>query len=90
MCFAELRQLIDLFMEWDWSTYFADFRKQHSKYLRVKPQTALILLEKVREAEKKKNFITSFKKNERDKKKLTETVIKNLKQLIDEDKKQTC
>ena len=88
MCFAELRQLIDLFMEWDWSTYFADFRKQHSKYLRVKPNTALILLEKVREAEKKKNFITSLKKNERDKKKLTETVIKNLKQLIEEDRRQ--
>ena len=88
MCFAELRQLIDLFMEWDWSTYFADFRKQHSKYLRVKPQTALVLLEKMREAEKKKNFITSLKKNERDKKKLTETVIKNLKQLIEEDRRQ--
>lgn len=89
MCFAELRQLIDLFMDWDWSTYFADFGKQHSKYLRVKPTTALALLEKVKEAERKKNFITSLKKNERDKKKLTETVIKNLKQLIEEDKKLT-
>lgn len=89
LCFAELRQLIDLFMDWDWSTYFADFGKQHSKYLRVKPNTALNLLEKVREAEKKKNFITSLKKNERDKKKLTETVIKNLKQLIEEDRRHT-
>jgi len=87
LCFAELRQLIDLFMDWDWSTYFADFGKQHSKYLRVKPKTALVLLEKVREAEKKKPFITSLKKNERDKKKLTETVIKNLKQLIEEDRR---
>lgn len=87
LCFAELRQLIDLFMDWDWSTYFADFGKQHSKYLRVKPNTALNLLEKVREAEKKKNFITSLKKNERDKKKLTETVIKNLKQLIEDDRR---
>lgn len=89
LCFAELRQLIDLFMDWDWSTYFADFGKQHSKYLRVKPNTALNLLEKVREAERKKNFITSLKKNERDKKKLTETVIKNLKQLIEEDRRHT-
>lgn len=84
ICFAELRQLIDLFMEWDWSTYFADFGKQHSKYLRVKPNTALVLLEKVKEAESKKNFITSLKKNERDKKKLTDIVIKNLRQLISE------
>lgn len=81
MCFAELRQLMDLFMLWDWNIYFADFGKQHSKYLRVNPNTALNLLEKIREADRKKNLFISLKKNERDKKRLTDIVIKQLKQL---------
>lgn len=81
-CFTELRQLTDLFLSWDWSTYFADFGKQDSKYLRVNPQTALNLLEKMKEADKKKNFFTSIKKNERDKKKLIDTVAKQLRQLV--------
>ncbi|XP_023239955.1 exocyst complex component 6B-like isoform X3 [Centruroides sculpturatus] len=46
MCFVELRQLLDLFMTWDWSTYFHDYGQESSKYLRVNPQTAIILLEK--------------------------------------------
>ena len=25
MCFSDLRQLIDLFVAWDWATYFAEF-----------------------------------------------------------------
>lgn len=82
LCFAELRQLMDLFTSWDWSTYFSDFGKQDSKYLRVNPQTAFNLLEKQKEADKKKNLFTSLKKNERDKKKLIDTVAKQLKQLI--------
>ncbi|KAI1303067.1 Exocyst complex component 6B [Halotydeus destructor] len=81
-CFAELRQLMDLFTSWDWSTYFADYGKQDSKYLRVNPQTALNLLEKQKEADKKKNLFTSLKKNERDKKKLIDTVAKQLRQLV--------
>lgn len=82
MCFTELRQLLDLFNTWDWSTYFSDYGKQESKYLRVNPQSALNLLEKVKEADKKKNLFTSLKKNERDKKKLIDTVVKQLKQLV--------
>ena len=30
MCFSDLRQLLDLFVSWDWSTYFADFGKSDS------------------------------------------------------------
>jgi hypothetical protein len=30
MCFLDLRQLLDLFVSWDWSTYFADFGKSDS------------------------------------------------------------
>lgn len=85
MCFSELRQLMDLFMgndNWnqgDWSTYLSDFGKQESKYLRVNPQTALNLLEKQREADRKSNRY-KLRKNEREK--LNDTVAKQLKQLI--------
>lgn len=82
LCFSELRQLMDLFTSEDWSRYFADYGKPDSKYLRVNPQTALNLLEKKNEADKKKNLFTALKKNERDKKKLSDTIAKQLKQLI--------
>ena len=83
LCFAELRQLMDLFTEMDsWSNYFADFGKQDSKYLRVNPITALTLMEKLREGEKKKTIFASLTKNERDKKNKSDTVVKKLKQLI--------
>lgn len=41
-----LLQLLDLFIQWDWSTYLADYGQPTCKYLRVNPTTALILLEK--------------------------------------------
>ncbi|XP_065805322.1 exocyst complex component 6 isoform X6 [Labrus bergylta] len=47
LAFIDLRQLLDLFMVWDWSTYLADYGQPTSKYLRVNPATALALLEKV-------------------------------------------
>ncbi|XP_076325910.1 uncharacterized protein LOC143233504 isoform X7 [Tachypleus tridentatus] len=34
MCFADFRQLLDLFMTWDWSTYFYDYGQENSKYLK--------------------------------------------------------
>ena len=46
MSFIELRQLLDLFLSWDWSSYLADYGSENSKYLRVNPGTALTLLEK--------------------------------------------
>ena len=82
LCFSELRQLMDLFTSEDWARYFADYGKKDSKYMRVNPQTALNLLEKKNEADKKKNLFTALKKNERDKKKLSDTIAKQLKQLI--------
>ncbi|RXM36267.1 Exocyst complex component 6 [Acipenser ruthenus] len=45
LAFIDLRQLLDLFMVWDWSTYLADYGQPTSKYLRVNPSTALALLE---------------------------------------------
>ncbi|XP_071090028.1 exocyst complex component 6B-like isoform X1 [Haliotis cracherodii] len=82
MAFADLRQLLDLFLNWDWSLYLADYGKQQSKYLRVQRHVAISLLEKLNNADKKKNnLFASLKRNERDKKKLVETVLKQLKGL---------
>ncbi|ESO97021.1 hypothetical protein LOTGIDRAFT_115306, partial [Lottia gigantea] len=82
LAFADLRQLLDLFINWDWSMYLADYGKQHSKYIRVPRYTAINLLEKLNNADKKKNnLFTALKKNERDKKKLVETVLKQLRGL---------
>lgn len=78
--FAHLRQLLDLFMSWDWPTYFHDYGQENSKYQQVNPNTAISLLEKLREADKK-NVFSVLKKSERDKKKLLETVLKQLRQL---------
>ncbi|XP_070210357.1 exocyst complex component 6B-like [Littorina saxatilis] len=82
MAFCDLRQLLDLFINWDWSVYLADFGKQQARYLRVHRHTAVSLLEKLNNADKKKNnLFTSLKKNERDKKKLVDTVLKQLRGL---------
>ncbi|KAL7302860.1 hypothetical protein TKK_0004092 [Trichogramma kaykai] len=78
--FAKLRQLLDLFMSEDWPTYFHDYSNESNKYNLVTPQMAVNLLEKLREADKKTVF-SVLKKSERDKKKLSETVLKQLKQL---------
>ncbi|XP_066598012.1 exocyst complex component 6 isoform X2 [Prorops nasuta] len=78
--FAQLRQLLDLFMSWDWPTYFHDYGHESSKYHLVTPNMAVILLEKLRESDKKTVF-SVLKKSERDKKKLLETVLKQLRQL---------
>ncbi|XP_030195664.1 exocyst complex component 6 isoform X4 [Gadus morhua] len=86
LAFIDLRQLLDLFMVWDWSTYLADYGQPTSKYLRVNPTTALALLEKVyrgmKDTSKKNNIFSQFRKNDRDKQKLIETVVKQLRSLI--------
>ncbi|KAI8789097.1 exocyst complex component 6B-like isoform X3 [Biomphalaria glabrata] len=82
MAFTDLRQLLDLFINWDWSVYLADYGKQQSRYLRVPRHIAVSLLEKLNNGDKKKNnLFASLKKNERDKKRLIETVLKQLKVL---------
>ncbi|XP_039403812.1 exocyst complex component 6 isoform X8 [Mauremys reevesii] len=86
LAFIDLRQLLDLFMVWDWSTYLADYGQSTSKYLRVNPSTALTLLEKVhrgmKDTSKKNNIFAQFRKNDRDKQKLIETVVKQLRSLV--------
>jgi len=81
MCFSDLRQLLDLFVAWDWSTYLADYGSESSKYLRVKPQSAIVLLDKLKEAEKKNFVANMMNKKDRDKKRLVDTVYKQLKAL---------
>jgi exocyst complex component 6 len=78
--FAEIRQLLDLLILEEWSVYLHDYGKTENRYSLVEPSTIIIVLEKIREAEKK-NMFTVLKKSERDKKKLLETVLKQLKQL---------
>ncbi|KXJ11782.1 exocyst complex component 6B [Exaiptasia diaphana] len=79
MTFLELRQLVDLLLSCDWSTFFKDHGLTESKYNRVNPQTAARLLEKLMESEKKKGF--SLRKSDREKKKLNETIVKKLRSL---------
>ncbi|XP_061566422.1 exocyst complex component 6B isoform X3 [Cololabis saira] len=81
LAFSDLRQLLDLFTQWDWSTYLADYGRPTCKYLRVNPHTALALLEKMKET-KKNNVFAQFRKADRDRQKLIDTVIKQLRHLI--------
>ncbi|KAJ8382163.1 hypothetical protein SKAU_G00029410 [Synaphobranchus kaupii] len=74
--------LLDLFTQWDWSTYLADYGRPTCKYLRVNPHTALALLEKMKDTSRKNNVFAQFRKNERDKQKLIDTVVKQLRNLI--------
>ncbi|XP_073067665.1 exocyst complex component 6B isoform X3 [Manis javanica] len=82
LAFIDLRQLLDLFIQWDWSTYLADYGQPNCKYLRVNPVTALTLLEKMKDTSRKNNMFAQFRKNERDKQKLIDTVAKQLRALI--------
>lgn len=76
MAFAELRQLCDLFIYEDYSTYMSDMGKQQNKYLRVTTATALIVVDKLREHDRKKIM---WKKS--DQQKLRDTFAKNLRQV---------
>lgn len=77
MAFAELRQLLDLFLYEDYSTYISDMGKQQNKYLRVTTATALNVVDKLREYDRKKS-VFALKKN--DKQKLRDAFAKNLRQ----------
>lgn len=79
MTFMELRQLIDLLLNEDWSTYFADHGTTTSKYSRVNPSVVIRLLEKMMDTGKKR--MLAIKKADRDRKKLNETILKRLKTL---------
>ncbi|TKR80499.1 hypothetical protein L596_014566 [Steinernema carpocapsae] len=79
MTFASLRQLLDLVMESDWTTYLADYKQKKGKYVRVKVEDAVILLEKMIEYERKSNGFFGIGRSDR--KKLLDTILRSLKQL---------
>ncbi|KAF9823305.1 hypothetical protein SFRURICE_019114 [Spodoptera frugiperda] len=83
--FASLRQLLDLITGWDWSSYLHDVGIDGGKYSLVTPRDAATLLEKLKEAEQKSSVFAVLKKNERDRRKLLDTVLKQLKQLQNQD-----
>lgn len=45
-CFVDSRQILDLFNQCDFSSYFHDFGAASAKYSRVTPQAAIKVLEK--------------------------------------------
>ncbi|XP_061713005.1 exocyst complex component 6 [Cydia pomonella] len=83
--FTSLRQLLDLITGWDWSSYLHDINMEGNKYNLVTPRDAAALLEKLKEAESKSSVFAVLKKNERDRRKLLDTVLKQLKQLQNQD-----
>ncbi|KAJ2937910.1 hypothetical protein O0L34_g18734 [Tuta absoluta] len=85
--FSSLRQLLDLITGWDWSSYLHDIGIEGGKYALVTPKDAATLLEKLKEAEQKSSVFSVLKKNERDRRKLLDTVLKQLKQLQNQDDK---
>ncbi|XP_047529541.1 exocyst complex component 6 [Vanessa atalanta] len=83
--FAALRQLLDLITGWDWACYLHDVGLEGGKYALVSPRDAAALLDKLREAEQKSSVFSVLKKNERDRRKLLDTVLKQLRQLQNQD-----
>ena len=82
-CFADLRQLLDLLVSEDWATYLADYGSNpSSKYRRVQPITLLTILEKIKEADGRNVFANMMNKRDRDKRRLVDTVYKQLKTLV--------
>ncbi|TMW51398.1 hypothetical protein DOY81_003522 [Sarcophaga bullata] len=78
--FLKCRQLLDLLTMEEWATYLHDYGTKEDRYHLVHPQYIIIILEKIREADKKTMF-SGLRKN--DKKKLLETVLKQLKNLAE-------
>ncbi|XP_046959749.1 exocyst complex component 6 [Vanessa cardui] len=83
--FAALRQLLDLVTGWDWACYLHDVGLGAGRYALVPPRDAAALLDKLREAEQKSSVFSVLKKNERDRRKLLDTVLKQLRQLQNQD-----
>lgn len=68
-------------MGWDWPSYLHDIGVEEGCYPLVTPTEAATLLEKIREADHCTSVFSVLKKSERDRKKLLDTVLKQLRQL---------
>eukprot|EP00051_Salpingoeca_urceolata_P029566 m.6941 g.6941 ORF g.6941 m.6941 type:complete len:806 (-) comp2777_c0_seq2:85-2502(-) len=78
--FVQLRELVDLFLHWDWET-FLGHQGRAEKYSHLKPHAALRILDKFDDSAAKSMF--GFKSPEDKKKsKQTDSIHKRLKQLV--------
>lgn len=87
----EIHQTIDLFLEWDWQSYIAEYGKPTARYHRVNPLTAVNVLEKLTD-DKSKNtnaaaggssVFASLSLNKKDKKsRQKDAVVRQLKDLV--------
>ncbi|GAV04364.1 hypothetical protein RvY_14652 [Ramazzottius varieornatus] len=85
LAFTSLNHLTDLLLLWDWNTYFHEYGRKDAKYDRVQPQLVLQILHKMKETDRKKSSVfQNLRKNERDKKKLLDNIIVQLKELLNE------
>lgn len=81
----ELHQTIDLFLEWDWSTYLKNYGQAGAKYDKVQPSTSLKILEKIAENDKNKsqNVFSSLSLNKQStREKQRAQVVRQLKELV--------
>ncbi|GMT35890.1 hypothetical protein PFISCL1PPCAC_27187, partial [Pristionchus fissidentatus] len=80
--FATLRQLLDLVITDDWTTFYPEYRNEKKTYDRVKINDAIIILEKKVEWEKKASGFLSMKGSDR--KKFLESTLRQLRILAAE------
>jgi hypothetical protein len=83
MTFAALRQLLDLTLIADWTTYLAERGQRNGKYPRVKASSAAALLERMIEHEKRNAGFLGGIVARGDRKKLYDTILRHLKSLQD-------
>ncbi|CAF3446362.1 unnamed protein product [Rotaria sp. Silwood1] len=85
LCFQDLRQLLDLIMDKQWSVYFEQYGNPNSPFGRVNPHTALTVIEKLREG-LKRPLLLKFNRPalEKENIKLLETISKDLRSLIND------
>ncbi|CDW53146.1 exocyst complex component 6 [Trichuris trichiura] len=82
LTFADIRQVLDLVMADDWSTYLADFGRPTGRYVRVHPSTAICVLEKIYEYERRRGSSSFGKGKNQDRRRFLETVLKQLKNYL--------
>ena len=87
--FAKLLQLLAVSLSWDWDTFAHEYHQapKNKNYPLISASEALIILEKMKEAERGKDgtIFSGLKKAVRERFKLLDQVLKQLKQLKQEE-----
>ncbi|CAF0744514.1 unnamed protein product [Brachionus calyciflorus] len=82
LCFADIRQMIDLILNKEWSIYLNDYGKPDNKYNRVQKNNAQALLEKLKESASKGTiFGIRFSSEGKDDLKLIDSALKQIKNI---------